>query len=286
MSPCKRGRITFRHRSCAGGWSCWPAGSRRTEVTGCSGDVLSCEGDGGLSDGQWSEDNTRSGKACPPRSAGLFLGVVTDLAEVFRLGTAKAEENLAFRRYLSAHHYADKPFQILASEVQRHVDCTACSNCCRHSVVSVNKPEIENIARHLGTTPEAVTRLYTVPDPDAPASRILLNSRRVRLPGRQPLHDLRSSPKDLPHLPFRRGRQPLARRPPVVAGPLGRTLSNHLQRARKLQAPDRLPPASAVQHNFQAARLNSGAISLPKRSAALLAQESQLQHGRPLPSAT
>jgi uncharacterized protein len=103
--------------------------------------------------------------------------VATDLVEVFRLGTAKAEENLNFRRYLSAHHYADKPFQILASEVQRHVDCTACANCCRHSVVSVNKPEIENIALHLGTTPETVVRLYTVPDPEAPASRqTLLNS--------------------------------------------------------------------------------------------------------------
>jgi len=43
-------------------------------------------------------------------------------------------------------------------------------------VVSVNKSEIENIARHIGTTPETVTRLYTVPDPDAPALRILLNS--------------------------------------------------------------------------------------------------------------
>jgi uncharacterized protein len=104
------------------------------------------------------------------------LGVVTDLAEVFRLGTAKAEENLAFRRFLCAHHYTDKPFQILASEVQRHVDCSVCANCCRHSVVSTNTPEIENIAWHLGTTPEAVARLYTVPDPDAPASRILLNS--------------------------------------------------------------------------------------------------------------
>jgi Fe-S-cluster containining protein len=102
--------------------------------------------------------------------------VVTDLAEIFRLGTARAEENLGFRRYLSAHHYPDKPFQILASEVQRHVDCTACANCCRHSVVSVNKPEIENIAGHLGTTPEVVARLYTVPDPDTSASRILLNS--------------------------------------------------------------------------------------------------------------
>jgi Fe-S-cluster containining protein len=104
------------------------------------------------------------------------LGVVTDLAEVFRLGTAKAEENLAFRRYLCAHHYADTPFQVLASEVQRHVDCTACANCCRHSVVPVNRSEIESIAWHLGTTQEAVACLYTVPDPDAPASRTLLNS--------------------------------------------------------------------------------------------------------------
>jgi Fe-S-cluster containining protein len=102
--------------------------------------------------------------------------VVTDLAEVFRLGTAKVKENLAFRRYLSAQHYADKQFQILASAVQQQVDCTACANCCRHSVVSVNKSEIENIAGHIGTTPEAVARLYTVPDPDAPALRILLNS--------------------------------------------------------------------------------------------------------------
>jgi Fe-S-cluster containining protein len=104
------------------------------------------------------------------------LGVVTDLAEVFRLGTAKAEENLAFRRYLCAHHYADTPFQVLASEVQRHVDCTACANCCRHSVVPVNETEIESVAWHLGITTEAVARLYTVPDPEAPASRNLLNS--------------------------------------------------------------------------------------------------------------
>jgi uncharacterized protein len=102
--------------------------------------------------------------------------VVTALAEVFRLGTAKVKENLAFRRYLSAHRYSDKPFQILASEVQQHLDCTACANCCRHSVVSVNKSEIERIAGHIGIMSEAVARLYTVPDPDAPALRILRNS--------------------------------------------------------------------------------------------------------------
>jgi Fe-S-cluster containining protein len=102
--------------------------------------------------------------------------VVTDLAEVSRLGTAKAKENLAFRRHLSARNYADEPFQILASEVQQHVDCTNCANCCRNSVVPVNKPEIENIASYLGVTPEAAAHLYTVPDPDAPASRILRDS--------------------------------------------------------------------------------------------------------------
>lgn len=102
--------------------------------------------------------------------------MVTDLAEVFRLGTAKAQENLAFRRHLATRHYADNPFQILASEVQQHIDCTACANCCRHSVVSINKAEIETIAQYLGATAEAITRLYTVPDREAPALRILVNS--------------------------------------------------------------------------------------------------------------
>lgn len=102
--------------------------------------------------------------------------MVTDLAEVFRLGTSRAEENVAFRRHLAAHHIDAQPFQILASEVQRHIDCTQCANCCRNSVVPVNPSEIERIAARLGSTPDEVVRAYTVPDPDAPASRILKNS--------------------------------------------------------------------------------------------------------------
>jgi len=98
--------------------------------------------------------------------------VVTDLDEVRRLGTAKAEENLSFRRYLSAHHVDDKQFQILASDIQQQVDCTACANCC-HSMVSVDEHDIDAIATRLGVTPEAAARLYTVPDPDAPSVRIL-----------------------------------------------------------------------------------------------------------------
>lgn len=109
--------------------------------------------------------------------ASLVLGVVTDLAEVFRLGTLKAKENLAFRRYLAARHASDKPFQILASEVQREMDCTACANCCRHGVVPVNEVEIERIATLLGVTPETVVHRYTTPDPDAAGSRLLVSSR-------------------------------------------------------------------------------------------------------------
>ncbi|MDX1982737.1 MAG: YkgJ family cysteine cluster protein [Bryobacteraceae bacterium] len=103
--------------------------------------------------------------------------MVTDLAEVFRLGTAKVKENLAFRRYISAHHGASAPFQILAEEVQRQVDCTACANCCRHSVVTINEEETETIARHLGSTPEEIIRLYTVPDPDTLHSRNILSGK-------------------------------------------------------------------------------------------------------------
>lgn len=102
--------------------------------------------------------------------------VVTDLAEVFRLGTAKEKENLAFRRHLAARGAAHTAFQILASEIETQVDCTACANCCRHSLVAVNQSEIETIAAHLGTTPEEAINLYTSPDPAEPDSRILRNS--------------------------------------------------------------------------------------------------------------
>jgi Fe-S-cluster containining protein len=102
--------------------------------------------------------------------------VVTDLAEVFRLGTAKAAENLAFRRYLAAHRHASGPFQALAAKVQRRVDCTACANCCRHSIVAVDAGEIAAIAQHLGAASEAVAEFYTDADSSEPGPRVLKNS--------------------------------------------------------------------------------------------------------------
>ena len=43
------------------------------------------------------------------------LGVVTDLAEFSRLGTATVKANLAFRRHFSAKHDEGKPFQVLTA---------------------------------------------------------------------------------------------------------------------------------------------------------------------------
>ena len=106
------------------------------------------------------------------------MDVVTDPAEVLRLGTAKAPENLEFRRYLAAHGVDEKPFQLIAGEVQTHIDCTSCANCCRYSIVSVSDREIETLAAHLGVTVDEASRTYTVPDPDAPSRRILASSRR------------------------------------------------------------------------------------------------------------
>ena len=169
--------------------------------------------------------------------------MVTDLAEVFRLGTAKVKENVAFRRYLSAHRYTDGPFQILASEVQQHVDCTACANCCRHSVVSVNKSEIEKIAGHLGTTSAAVACLYTTPDPAAPALRILRNSREgcVFLDGNLcMIYEARPEAcRNFPHVTS--GKHSLGSRPCSLArwAPLCPIIFNALERYKHLTGYDR-----------------------------------------------
>jgi Fe-S-cluster containining protein len=102
--------------------------------------------------------------------------VLTDLVEIRRLGTSKEPENQDFRRYLSAHHHRIEPFQILAAEIQKQIDCTACANCCRCSTVTVDYLEIETIARHLQCDVQHVMRQYTIADPDSLTTRVLKNT--------------------------------------------------------------------------------------------------------------
>jgi Fe-S-cluster containining protein len=102
--------------------------------------------------------------------------VITDLAEIRRLTESEQTENLAFRRYLHAHHQSIEPFYILASEIEKKTDCTSCANCCRYTIVNVNEEEISAIARYLHMTPALVSRLYTDPDPDDSSRRVLRNT--------------------------------------------------------------------------------------------------------------
>ena len=99
--------------------------------------------------------------------------MVTDLVEIRRLGATQQAENLEFRRYLTAHHHPVEELQAVAAEIQPQIDCTACANCCRYSVVSVSQAEIETIAGHLRIEAEEVRQRCTAPDPDAPARRLL-----------------------------------------------------------------------------------------------------------------
>lgn len=130
--------------------------------------------------------------------------MVTDLAEVFRLGTEKAEENLAFRRYLASHRYPEMPFQILASEIQQQIDCTACANCCKYSIVEVTAADIDQIARHLDVRAKSVTELYTVAAEEGGGRRILKSTEQgcIFLDGALCLiYDARPSPcREFPHV--------------------------------------------------------------------------------------
>lgn len=99
--------------------------------------------------------------------------MITSLAEVRRLAESKADENRNFRRYLTAHHFPEEPFHILAAEIESGIDCTECANCCRQLVVSVSEAAVEEIAAFLDITPEEVVRLYTAPDAAVPGNRLL-----------------------------------------------------------------------------------------------------------------
>lgn len=86
-------------------------------------------------------------------------------------------ENLAFCRWLHDHRHPVEEFQHIAVEVQRHVDCTACANCCRQTVVAVPPEEIAAIARYLGIDTDLAVRQYTTPDPENSQRRVLRNER-------------------------------------------------------------------------------------------------------------
>jgi Fe-S-cluster containining protein len=99
--------------------------------------------------------------------------LVTDPDQVRRLAESKEVENLHFRRHLHAHNVPIEPFQILAREIERQIDCTQCANCCRRMIVDVTRDEIETIAEHLGMTFDEVLLKHIDPEPGDSGHKIM-----------------------------------------------------------------------------------------------------------------
>ncbi len=102
--------------------------------------------------------------------------LTTDLVQIRRLGTEKVAENVHFRRYLSAHHHRIEELQRVAAAVEPEIDCTACANCCRNSVVAVTAAEIASVAAFLGISAAEAEHRYTEPDPEDSTRRVLRSS--------------------------------------------------------------------------------------------------------------
>jgi uncharacterized protein len=100
-------------------------------------------------------------------------GLVVDLIQIRTNAEAKRDENLAFCRHLHDHHHPIEEFQQIAGEVVKEIDCTACANCCRETVVTLGPEEIAAIAGYLGISAELALRQFTRPDPEDSASRVL-----------------------------------------------------------------------------------------------------------------
>jgi uncharacterized protein len=87
--------------------------------------------------------------------------VITDLVQIKRIGERQREENQRFRAWLKRHKFVERRFKAIAQEVEEHIDCTACANCCRVATTQLSERDIERLARHLGLTVTDFLREYT-----------------------------------------------------------------------------------------------------------------------------
>ena len=132
------------------------------------------------------------------------IAVTIDLVEIRERTAANREQNLAFCRYVHEHRHRIEEFQEIASRVQREIDCTACANCCRQTVVGVGPAEIGAIAGYLGMDEDLAMHRYTRPDPEDSQARVLKNEHNacVFLDGNLcTIYDVRPRAcRDFPHV--------------------------------------------------------------------------------------
>lgn len=85
--------------------------------------------------------------------------------QIRSLAEAKEAENTEFRRFLRHHHVPDQAFYDVAVELEQHIDCQSCANCCRQTRVNVTDPEIARIAAYLHDAVETELHEYVEEDP-------------------------------------------------------------------------------------------------------------------------
>ena len=167
--------------------------------------------------------------------------------EIRRDGILKGAENLEFRRYLEAHHQRVEAFQSVATDVQAHIDCTRCANCCRCSVVSVGGAEIARVAAYIDIDEERVVERFSTPDAESPKARILKTCKDgcVFLKGNL-CGIYAARPRSVPQFSTYLDGNEFARGANVIRGPLGSALPGALQRVRTLQARCRVQTPRSV----------------------------------------
>ncbi|WP_153796678.1 YkgJ family cysteine cluster protein [Foetidibacter luteolus] len=86
----------------------------------------------------------------------------TSLAVISSAAITKEEENDAFREFLKVQDagHVDTLVNVLNSQVEPLIDCTACGNCCRSLIINVEDKEADNLAAHLGLSRASFDEKY------------------------------------------------------------------------------------------------------------------------------
>lgn len=90
----------------------------------------------------------------------------TDPAKIRELANQKERENVEFRLFLKQvdmrPEEVDAIVRRIYQDVASHIDCTMCRNCCKELMPTLDKEEVERIARAVGMTVDQFSELYPI----------------------------------------------------------------------------------------------------------------------------
>ena len=98
-------------------------------------------------------------------------GLETDPARIAALAKEREDENWRFRAFLKGCDIPggriDRIVHRLYQEVAAGIDCTACANCCRAIAPTLDRDDVERLARGPGLTPDELVERYLRPAEEA-----------------------------------------------------------------------------------------------------------------------